>query len=55
MENKIGKIKDIRFGKGGYDGAMIGVTFTLVGGDSGWGVIDFWGEWAMECEDRHQL
>ena len=43
MEKKIGKIRDLEYGWGGYDGAMLGVTFHL--GGQGWGVTDFWGYW----------
>jgi len=49
MRKEIGKIQKIKFGYGGYQDAMIGVSFTL-GGES-WGVSDFWGAWAGErCE-----
>ena len=41
---QLGKIQRVGLGKGGYDDAMFGVSFTL-GGD-GWGVQDFWGTWA---------
>ncbi len=40
---EIGKIKDILVGHGGYQEAMIGVSFVLEG--KGWGVNDFWGTW----------
>ncbi len=43
---RLGKILNARFGLGGYQDAMIGISFTL-GGDS-WGVADFWGTWAMK-------
>jgi len=43
MRKEIGKIKDILVGKGGYQDAMIGVSFEL--GGIGWGVGDFWGTW----------
>lgn len=45
-EPKFGKIKKVTFGKGGYQEAMIGVSFDL-GGD-GWVVGDFWGQWSMK-------
>lgn len=45
-ETQIGKIRDIKFGRGGYQDAMIGFTFHL--GGKGWGIGDFWGTWAME-------
>lgn len=44
MEKKLGRIKKCVFGHGGYQDAMIGITFDL--GGEGWGVGDFWGHWA---------
>jgi len=38
---RLGKIKSARFGLGGYDDAMLGITFDL--GGEGWGCGDFWG------------
>lgn len=52
MENRLGKIKSVKFGMGGYQDAMIGISFSL-GGD-GWGVGDFWGEWATEITESTQ-
>lgn len=46
-EKRIGKIKSVRFGHGGYQDAMIGISFDL-GSETGWGVGDFWGAWAIE-------
>lgn len=46
MRKEIGKIESIRFGKGGYQDAMVGVTFNLTG--PSWGVSDFWGYWGFE-------
>ncbi len=51
MRTEIGKIKSISFGHGGYQDAMIGVTFDL--GGKSWGVGDFWGywsHWSASCE-----
>lgn len=53
VDIRIGKIKSIRFGHGGYDDAMIGVTFDL-GSETGWGVGDFWGTWFAERSGREQ-
>lgn len=39
LEVKLGKINKVKFGSGGYDDAMFGVTFDL--GGQGWGVGDF--------------
>lgn len=47
-ENRIGKIRKIKFGRGGYQDAMIGVTFDLGSDKESWGVGDFWGFWAVE-------
>ena len=49
IEKKLGKIRAVSFGAGGYQDAMIGISFTL-GGES-WGVCDFWGEWSMERDE----
>lgn len=46
MEKKLAKLRAVTFGKGGYQDAMIGITFDI-GGD-GWGIGDFWGSWAIE-------
>lgn len=46
----LGKIQNVSFGHGGYQDAMIGISFTL-GGD-GWGVCDFWGDWALKRSDN---
>lgn len=48
MEKRLGKIRSVRFGSGGYDDAMFGFSFDL-GGD-GWGVGDFWGTWSNRSE-----
>ena len=52
VERKLGKIQFIKFGHGGYDGAQIGISFTL-GGD-GWGTADFWGHWAGQRSENHK-
>jgi hypothetical protein len=47
MERKsIGKIQSATFGMGGYQDAMIGVSWTLGSDKECWGVGDFWGAWA---------
>jgi len=46
MEVKLGKIKDISFGYGGYQDAMFGLSITLSG--VGWGVGDFKGVWSLD-------
>ena len=50
LKHEIGKIKVVRFGMGGYQEAMFGVSFTL-GGDS-WGIGDFIGAWGMEPSEH---
>jgi len=40
---KLGKIKNVRFGLGGYNDAMIGIHFEL--GGEGWGVSDSRSYW----------
>lgn len=51
---RIGKIKAIRFGHGGYQDAMIGVSFTLESERDSWGVGDFWGNWSMKRTENCQ-
>lgn len=45
METKLGKIKKVYFGHGGYQDACIGIHFTL-GGD-GWGVTTTESAWDL--------
>lgn len=52
METKLGRIKKARFGWGGYQDMMLGITYDL-GGD-GWGVADHSGNWGMERSERSQ-
>lgn len=54
MEKRIGKIENIRFGMGGYQDAMIGVSVTLGSSKEAWGVQDFRGAWAMKRTDSCQ-
>ena len=44
MEKKLGKLTKVRFGAGGHDGAMFGLSVVLDAGDSQWS--DFKGCWA---------
>lgn len=44
LRTELGKIRSVRFGYGGYQDAMFGVSFDL--GGKSWGVGDFWGTWA---------
>jgi hypothetical protein len=46
IEEKLAKIERASFGMGGYQDAMIGISFTLSG--QGWGTNDFWGYWALK-------
>lgn len=52
IEKRLGKISSASFGKGGYDGVMVGLSleFSLDGGASGVG--NFEGFWAMEPDTR---
>lgn len=43
----IGKIQGVRFGYGGYDDAMIGLSLSLGSDKESWGVGDFKGTWGM--------
>lgn len=44
-QKKIGKIQSVKFGMGGYDDAMLGISFTLGSDKECWGVGDFKGWW----------
>ena len=46
QEKRIGKIKRIAVGFGGYQDAMLGLTVDL--GGHGWGVGDFKGFWGSD-------
>lgn len=48
MRKELGCIQSIHVGYGGYDDAMIGISFSL--GGKGWGVGDFWGHWAHRSD-----
>lgn len=53
MEKKLGKLKDVEFGLGGYQGSCLGLTVTISG--DGWGVGDNRSSWdanQIECTDR---
>lgn len=52
MEKRIGKIKSISFGLGGYQDAQIGVSVTLGSDTESWSVGDFRGYWAMNRDDH---
>lgn len=47
-EKSLGKLGNVTFGAGGYDGAMTGFTFPLHGekGSS----VDFWGTWTSRSD-----
>lgn len=49
VRKELARIQSVRFGFGGYQGAMFGASFTL--GGRGWGVGDFWGAWAPGVVD----
>ena len=53
MEKKLGKIESVKFGLGGYQGAMLGLHVSL--GNGGWCVGDSKGNWdseQIECSDH---
>ena len=54
MEKKIGKIKKVWFGYGGYQDAMFGITFSLGSDKECWGVQDFKGTWGSTTEITEQ-
>lgn len=45
IEKKIGKIQSVKFGHGGYQDAMLGISFTLGSDAESWGVGDQRCEW----------
>ena len=50
MTTKIGKIKSISFGFGGYQDAMLGLSIQLGSDKDSWGVHDFKGGWGPQIE-----
>jgi len=50
MRNKLGKIRSVKFGFGGYQDAQFGVWFTL-GGDC-WEVGDGSGVWQKDADEN---
>lgn len=51
---EIGKITSARFGRGGYQDAMFGISIGLGSDKGGWGVGDFKGTWDLDTKvDRH--
>lgn len=49
-ETFLGKIKEVKLGYGGYQGAQFGFTFWLEG--KGSSVVDFKGHWAVERSEH---
>ena len=49
ITKELGKIQSARFGYGGYQDAMIGLSLTF--GGKGWGCGHFDGAWAIERDD----
>jgi hypothetical protein len=47
MEKRLGRIESVKFGLGGYQGAMLGLHVTL-SSRSGWGVNDSRANWDAE-------
>jgi hypothetical protein len=53
-EKFLGKITTVDFGFGGYQDAMIGVSFTLESDKDHWGCGDFKGWWGTDIKvDKH--
>jgi len=46
MSKELGKIENVYYGLGGYQDAMLGISFQLSFGSCGTG--DFWGYWDLE-------
>jgi len=49
-DKRIGKIKSVRIGDGGYQDAMFGISFDLGSDKESWGVGDFWGGRGMSIK-----
>jgi len=47
MRTEIGKIQAVKFGMGGYQDAMVGISITLGSDKNCWGVGDFKGAWGI--------
>jgi hypothetical protein len=52
MEKRLGKIKSVRFGIGGYQDCQLGIHFDL--GTDSWGVTDSKSVWDPETIKRTQ-
>lgn len=50
LRTELGRITSAKFGYGGYQEAMLGLTIAL--GGKSWGTGDFRGAWAMEPSDN---
>jgi hypothetical protein len=50
IRKELGKISRASWGRGGYQDAQVGVSFSLEG--KGWGVCDFWGHWGTKHSDH---
>jgi hypothetical protein len=50
IEKKIGKITNVKFGRGGYQDAMMGIQVSLGSEKDCWGVSDFRGDWGVDTE-----
>ena len=51
IEKTLGKIESVNIGLGGYQDAMMGISFNLSHGGA-WGVADFWGTWGLEIDSK---
>ena len=50
---ELGRIRSFKLGRGGYDDAMFGFSFSL--GTAEWGVDDFWGAWIDNLDQPRAL
>lgn len=51
LEKRLGKIKSVSFGHGGYQDAQLGLSITFESEKEGWGVGKFYGGWDAEMID----
>jgi len=52
MEKRIGKIKKVSFGFGGYQDAQLGLSLTFGSDKEAWGVQTFHGAWGVDRSDH---
>lgn len=58
ISKEIGKIQNIKFGAGGYQDAMLGLTLYFGSTKNSWGIVKFYGAWGIahtsHCKWSHE-